>query len=214
MARGGRSTSEEQKTRPRRAERVAGWGEETQKNLDRRAREEKSGSVLRGAAEAVRREDHGDRGEAGPEEERGESVVLQPAAETEAHEVRGAALTGGRRRGSAVPRPRVRLLSAPLRAPRPGTPHTTPHSNKDLIPISILNSLRVNNLVFSVDIIPFLSLSKHVLRFLICMIIFRHTGYIIIDYIHITTAVSRKYRFNGLVCARRLDKFSEHRICT
>lgn len=46
-------------------------------------------------------------------------MVLQPAAEAEKDEVRGAALTGGRRRCSAVPRRWVRLLSWPL---SPATP--------------------------------------------------------------------------------------------
>jgi hypothetical protein len=49
-------------------------------------------------AAAVWGEDCGDRREAGPEEERGARVVLQPAAEAEAHEVRRAALTARRRR--------------------------------------------------------------------------------------------------------------------
>jgi len=50
------------------------------------------------SAEAVRGENCGDRREAGPEEERGARVVLQPAAEAEAHEVCCAALTARRRR--------------------------------------------------------------------------------------------------------------------
>lgn len=124
MARGGRGAGQEQKARPRRAECAARRREEAEADLHRRAREAQPRSVLRGAATALRREDSRHRGEARPQEERSAGVVLQPAAETEAHEVRGAALTGGRRRGSAVPRRRVRLLSPgrrPAAVPPPST---------------------------------------------------------------------------------------------
>lgn len=115
MARGSRGAGQEQAAGPRCAERASSRREKTQENFHRSAGEEKSGGLFRGATAAVRREDHGDRGEAGPQEERGARVVLQPATETEADEVCGAALTGGRRRRSAVSRARVRLLSTPLR---------------------------------------------------------------------------------------------------
>jgi len=94
VAGGGGGAGEEQTAGPGRAERAAGRREEAQAHVDRGARETVAGGVLRRAAEAVRREDRGHRREARLEEERGEGVVLQPAAETEAHEVRRPALTG------------------------------------------------------------------------------------------------------------------------
>lgn len=108
VARGGRGPGEEQAPRPGRAQRVARRGEEAQEDVDRRAGEEEPGGVLRGAAEAVGGEDSRDRGEAGPQEERGEGVVLQPAAEAEEDEVRGATLTDGGGRGVRVRRQLVR----------------------------------------------------------------------------------------------------------
>lgn len=120
MAGRSRSASEEQKTRPGRAERAACRRKEEKEDVYRSTGKEKSGSILRGAAATIRREDHSDCREARPKEERGARVVLQPEAETEAYEVRGAALTGGRRRGAALPGLRVRVLNA--RPPRPRIP--------------------------------------------------------------------------------------------
>jgi hypothetical protein len=91
---GGRGAGQEQAAGPRRPERAPGRREEAQADVDSRPREEESGGVLCGAAEAVGREDRRDRGETRPEEERGEGLVLQSEAEAEENEVRGATLTG------------------------------------------------------------------------------------------------------------------------
>lgn len=94
VAGGGGGAGEEQAPGPGCAERAAGRREEAEAHFHRGARETVAGGVLRGAAEAVGREDRGNRGETGPEEERGQGVVLQPEAKAEAHEVRGPTLTG------------------------------------------------------------------------------------------------------------------------
>jgi len=70
------------------------------------------------AASAVRGEDRCDRREAGPEEERGARVVLQPAAKAEEDEVRGAALTARRRHG-VVGRGPLPPLAPPRQHPLP-----------------------------------------------------------------------------------------------
>lgn len=96
VAGGGWGAGQEQAPRPGRAERAAGRREKTEAHVDRRAGKTVAGGVLRRAAAAVRREDRGHCGEAGPEEERGPSVVLQSETKTEAHEVRSPTLTGFR----------------------------------------------------------------------------------------------------------------------
>lgn len=93
VAGGGGGPGEEQAPRPRRPQRPAGGGEEAEAHVDSGAREAQPGGLFRRAAAALGGEDRRHRREAGPEEERGARLVLQPAAETEAHEVRGAALT-------------------------------------------------------------------------------------------------------------------------
>lgn len=95
VARGSRGPGEEQKARPGRPVSAARWREEAKKDEHSRAREAIAGGVLRRAAAAVRREDRCDRGEARPEEERRQGLVLQSATEAEAHEIRCPALTRG-----------------------------------------------------------------------------------------------------------------------
>lgn len=152
-------------------------------------------------------------------------MVLQPAAETETYEVCGAALTGGRRRGSAVPGCRVRLLNRTTTAATrrrhahlhtPADQHTLTHivthkntdtrthtnrSHPDLI-YSLPKSCK---LVVSVDIIT-TSVS-------VCLsdssYMFRDTGYIINDYIHIMTVSSGRFIHRSV--SARLSMFSEHR---
>lgn len=58
-------------------------GEEAEADIDCGEGEADAGGVLPAAESAHRRPDIRDRGEAGPEEERGPSLVLQPAAEAE-----------------------------------------------------------------------------------------------------------------------------------
>lgn len=93
VAGGSGGAGEEQAPGPGRAQRVAGRREEAEAHFHSGARETVAGGVLRGAAEAVGREDRGHCGETRPEEERGPGVVLQPEAKAKAHEVRGPTLT-------------------------------------------------------------------------------------------------------------------------
>lgn len=71
------------------AVRAAGRGQETKADFHRRPGEEVAGSLLRRAAEAQRGQDSVHRREAGPQEECGEGVVLQPETEAEEDEVFG-----------------------------------------------------------------------------------------------------------------------------
>lgn len=95
VARGGGGAGEEQEAGPGRPVRAARRGEEEEEDQYSSARETIVGGVFRCPAAAVRREDRRDRGETRPEEERGQGVVLQPAAEAEAHEIRCPTLTRG-----------------------------------------------------------------------------------------------------------------------
>ncbi|CAM9487030.1 unnamed protein product, partial [Bubo scandiacus] len=89
LAGGGRGRA----PRPRRRPRAAGGRRaQAQADLDRRPREALAGGLLRPPAPALLREDRRHRREAGPQEERGARLVLQPAPEAEAHEVLGRAL--------------------------------------------------------------------------------------------------------------------------
>jgi len=63
-------------------------GPEAEADVNRDAGEALAGGVLRHPAAAVRREDRPDRREARPEEERGARLVLQPATEAKANEIR------------------------------------------------------------------------------------------------------------------------------
>lgn len=93
MARRGRSSSEEQASRPRRPERSACRGEKKKTYVNSRAGETISGSVLCRSAAALGRENSRHCREIRSEKERRPGVVLQPAAETETNEIRGATLT-------------------------------------------------------------------------------------------------------------------------
>lgn len=98
----GGGASQEQASRPGRAVRAACGGEEAQEDVHRGAGEAFPRGLLRRATAALGREDRRHRREARPQEECGACLVLQPAPEAEAYEVRGATLTGDRRGG---PRP-------------------------------------------------------------------------------------------------------------
>lgn len=89
----GGGPGEEQAPGSGRAQRAAGRREETEAHFNRGARKTVTGSVLRGAAEAVGREDSGHCGKARLEKERCPRVVLQPEAKAKTHEVRRPTLT-------------------------------------------------------------------------------------------------------------------------
>lgn len=87
------SPGKEQAKRSGRPQRTSGRREEAETDLDSGTGKKKPGSLLRRATQAVGGENRGHRGKAGPEEERGAGLVLQPAPEAEEDEVCGATLT-------------------------------------------------------------------------------------------------------------------------